>query len=1086
MNIQRHEEGSGFRRLAAFGTGLALGLCFTAVVSLPVLFANPQSDDAKPGDAVKSRGVTILSPGAKPAPAGSAADADDFIEGNYWAFIVGINKYPTMDKDKQLEAARKDAEAVSRILVDRYGFSKERMTELYDEAATRKGIIRAFAALKRRLTDKDSLFIYYAGHGEYETTGKDKDKTEGMGYWIPTDAELDDPASYIFNSQVKDYLTNIPARHIYMVSDSCFSGALMGKTRALGLSKSAIKELYQEKSRWVLASGGLYPVPDAADKGKKGHSTFAWHFMKILEKNTNPYLLVKDIIEPLAVRVSNEVQGQLPRSAPVTAAGDEGGQFVFKLKRDLLKGAGPDPADLARLEAERKKTEALKAEVAGLEEQLKKQEEALKKQQEEMAAKKQAMLARLKEAQEQAAREAAAEDQRFAAELKAAEEKARREAEARQAAQKAVAERNKKVEEERLAAAAQIEQQKKALEEKAREAQAKREQMEKERQAEAERIAALQREAEEKKREADLKNRKAEEQRLAELKKQQEEAERKRLAELKRQDEERKAEAERQAALVRELKAREEAEKARIQEEQRKLAELRKKQEEEKEAARSAELKKQEEEARQAEIARRKAEEERIAALKREAEEQKRQAELARKKAEEERVAEERRAAELERQRQAELKRQDEERRRILAEAKAAQEREEKRLAELKRKQEEAERLRLAELKRQDEERQRLEGEMKAAKEREERRLAELKKQQEEAERKLAEEHRLAEVKRLAEEKRLAQERAKGEGERLAALKRQEEAVRKAEEERLAVLARQAEEQKRKIQEAKKAEEEQRKAAQEAAQELERKAAISAKSPPAIEGTQPIVEASLRPFLAPKAKDLSPIVTIPAGGFIMGSKPGDGNPDEGPQRKVHLDAYTIDKFEVTVAQYAEYLKKSGAEPPDFWERANIKEEGNRPVVGVDWLEANEYCEFYGKRLPTEAQWEKAARGEDGRKYPWGNDEPGPLFANYASGVAFSYGKSLAAVGSYESGKSPFGVYDMVGNVWEWTLDWYDKTYYQSASVKNPTGPSNGDYKVIRGGSWSKRPAIARVAGRMSYSPSTRMNSVGFRCAGEAR
>ena len=1082
-------EGVGKRRLAAFGTGLSIGFSFTLILALPLLFATSQAQDtAKPDDAVKSRGITITAPGVKASPA-AAADADDFIEGNYWALIIGINKYPTMDKDKQLEAARKDAEAISKLLVDRYGFSKERMVELYDDAASRKGVIRAFSSLRRRLTDKDSLFIYYAGHGEYETSGKDKEKTEGMGYWIPSDAELDDPSSYVFNSQVKDYLANIPARHIYMVSDSCFSGSLMGKTRALGLSKSAIKELYQEKSRWVLASGGLYPVPDAADKGKKGHSTFAWHFMKILEKNTNTYLLAKDIIEPLAVRVSNEVQGQLPRSAPVVAAGDEGGQFVFRLRKELQpKGTGPDQADIVRLEAERAKVAQAQAELSGLEDQLKKAEEALKKQQEEMAARKQAMLARLKEAQEQAAREAAAEEQRLAAELKAAEEKVKREAEERQARLKAEEERVKKLEEERLAAAKKFEQEQKAREQRAREAELARQKLEEERKAEAERIAAQKREAEERARQAELarkkaeEERKAEEARLAELKRQQEEKERQRLAELKRQEEERKAE---EARLAAELKKREELEQARIKEEQRKLAELRKKQEAEKESARLAELKRQEEEARQAELARRKAEEERIAELKRQAEERERQRLAELKRQEEERKAEEARLAELkrqeeekERQRLAELKRQEEERKA-----------EERRLAELKKQEEERERQHVAELKRQEEERKRLEAEMKAAQEREQKRLAELKRQQEEQERKAAEEQRIAEEKRLAEEKRVAEEKAKAEAARLAALKRQEEAARKAEEERLAALAREAEEQKRKLEEAKKKAEEEQKALlarQKAAEE--QAARQAAKGPAIVEGTGAgvIVEATLRPYLAPKAKDLSPVVTISAGHFIMGSKPGDGQPDEGPQRKVYLDAYTIDKYEVTVAQYADYLKKSGAEPPDFWERVKINEDGNRPVVGVDWLEANEYCEYYGKRLPTEAQWEKAARGEDGRKYPWGSDEPGPLFANYASGVSFSYGKSLAPVGNYESGKSPYGVYDMVGNVWEWTLDWYDKNYYQGASLKNPTGPASGDHKVIRGGSWSKRPAIARVAGRMALSPSQRSNSLGFRCVGEAR
>jgi len=849
------------RPLSTFSAGLVLGFFLAGVAGLPVLFADSRVfADAKPDDAGKSRSITIIP--SSPKPSTAAADSDDFIEGNYWALIIGLNKYPSMEKDKQLEAARKDAEAVAKLLVERYGFSRERMMELYDDDGTRRGVIRALNSFKRRLSDKDSLFIYYAGHGDYETSGKDKEKDQGMGYWIPSDAELDDPSTYIFNSQVRDYLANIPARHIYAVVDSCFSASLMGRTRAIGLSKSAIKELYQEKSRWILASGGFYPVPDIADKSKKGHSTFAWHFMKILRDNTGPYLLAKDIIEPLAVKVSNDVQGQLPRSTPVIAAGDEGGQFVFRLRKEFQKGAA-SPEDVARIEAERAKVAAAQAELSGLEEQLKKAEEALKKQQEEMAARKQAMLARLKQAQEQAAREAAAEEQRLAVELKAAEEKAKREAEARQAYLNAQAERAKKAEEERLAAAAQFEQQRKALEEKAREAQAKR---------------------------------------------------------------------------------------------------------------------------------------------------------------------------------------QEKERRKLEAEIKAAQQREQKRLAELKRK-------------------------------------------QDEQERKAAKELRLAEEKRQAEEKRLAAQKAKAEAERLATLKRQEEeTARRTEEERSATLAA-AEEQTRKLLEAKKKAEEEQKVLLARQQAVEEEARRGATGKPGTEGAQqpaPIVEATLRPYLAPKAKDSSPVVLIPEGEFIMGSKPGDGQPDESPQRKIYLNAYTIDQYEVTVAQYAEYLKKSKAEPPDFWERVNVKEEGNRPVIGVDWLEASEYCEFYGKRLPTEAQWEKAARGVDGRKYPWGDQEPGPLLANYASGVSFSYGKSLYPVGNYESGKSPYSVYDMVGNVWEWTLDWYHKDYYQAAPLKNPAGPDSGDYKVIRGGSWAKRPAVARVAGRMHLLPSQRSNSLGFRCVAETR
>ena len=286
-------------RVSAFGTGLVVGFWLVFVLSFPATAQAP------------------------------SADPDDFIEGHYWALIIGIDKYPNLDKDQQLTVARKDAEAVTALLVEQYGFEKKRMVELYDETATRKGILRAFSALKRRLTDKDSLFIYYAGRGGHG------DEPNSTSYWLPSDAELDDKSSFFFDSQIKDYLANLPARHVYLVMDSDFSNSLFGRTRAL--SREAIRELYQEKSRWALISGGLYPVPDVADKSKNGHSVFAWHFMKILEKNSQPYLLAKDIAEPIAVRVSNEVQGMLPRSALIVGAGDAGGQFVFRLKKEFQK-----------------------------------------------------------------------------------------------------------------------------------------------------------------------------------------------------------------------------------------------------------------------------------------------------------------------------------------------------------------------------------------------------------------------------------------------------------------------------------------------------------------------------------------------------------------------------------------------------------------------------------------------------------------------------------------------------------------------------------------------------------------------------
>lgn len=190
---------------------------------LPSLFF---LDTAASRDATKARGLTLVPPqGAQSLP---VPETEEFIEGNYWALIVGINKYPALDNDKQLTAARKDAERVAGLLIDRYGFSREHMIELYDEKASLKGIIHAFSELKRRLSDKDSLFIYYAGHGAYEGLGSDRGKADKVGYWIPSNGEREDPSSYIFNSLVRDYLAKIPARHIYLVVDSYFQQLVNG------------------------------------------------------------------------------------------------------------------------------------------------------------------------------------------------------------------------------------------------------------------------------------------------------------------------------------------------------------------------------------------------------------------------------------------------------------------------------------------------------------------------------------------------------------------------------------------------------------------------------------------------------------------------------------------------------------------------------------------------------------------------------------------------------------------------------------------------------------------------------------------
>ncbi|MBI3584374.1 MAG: caspase family protein, partial [Nitrospinae bacterium] len=186
----------------------------------------------------------------------SATYRDTLIEGDYWALIIGINEYVNLPADKQLQAAQPDAKAVADVLNKKYGFAKERMVELYDKQATRSEIIKRLRILAKTLSNKDNLMIYYTGHGKY-------DRDTQLGVWIPSDAMLEDTSTFISNEEVREYLKKIKARHIYMIADSCFSESLMGgKTRSIGqLSEPAIKELYNDKSRLILTSGGLYPVP---------------------------------------------------------------------------------------------------------------------------------------------------------------------------------------------------------------------------------------------------------------------------------------------------------------------------------------------------------------------------------------------------------------------------------------------------------------------------------------------------------------------------------------------------------------------------------------------------------------------------------------------------------------------------------------------------------------------------------------------------------------------------------------------------------------------------------------------------------
>ena len=225
---------------------------------------------------------------------------------------------------------------------------------------------------------------------------------------------------------------------------------------------------------------------------------------------------------------------------------------------------------------------------------------------------------------------------------------------------------------------------------------------------------------------------------------------------------------------------------------------------------------------------------------------------------------------------------------------------------------------------------------------------------------------------------------------------------------------------------------------------------------------------------------------IPAGEFLMGSPDDEGGKNEHPRHRVYLDAYDMDRFEVTVSRYAEFLQSTGREAPRDWAKVKIGKHSNLPVVGVSWNDAETYCRWAGKRLPTEAEWEKAARGTDGRTYPWGNEEPTPRLANFGKGstiIENVYDKFLAPVDSDEAGNSPHGIHHMAGNVSEWTADWYDQDVYAKSPRRNPTGSTNDTgVKVPRGGSWLDAPGDVRSAHRIWATPATRVDHLEFRCA----
>jgi len=271
---------------------------------------------------------------------------------------------------------------------------------------------------------------------------------------------------------------------------------------------------------------------------------------------------------------------------------------------------------------------------------------------------------------------------------------------------------------------------------------------------------------------------------------------------------------------------------------------------------------------------------------------------------------------------------------------------------------------------------------------------------------------------------------------------------------------------------------------------------------PEAQSASPVPPASPMPALATSpapaahtASDGMPLTFIPAGPFLMGASETDAasSPNERPKRPVTLDAFWIDSTEVTNAMYRECVREGICSPPERMDAIDDQGLSLHPVAWVSWADASQYCTWAGRRLPTEAEWEKAARGTDGRLYPWGETAPTGSLVNFADiNLAEAWAdnevddgyRSTAPVGEFPMGASPYGVHDVAGNVWEWVADCYDETYYRNQIDLNPLGPeqSANCRHGVRGGSFLSTARNIRAAFRFGYAPDTTASDLGFRCA----
>jgi len=253
------------------------------------------------------------------------------------------------------------------------------------------------------------------------------------------------------------------------------------------------------------------------------------------------------------------------------------------------------------------------------------------------------------------------------------------------------------------------------------------------------------------------------------------------------------------------------------------------------------------------------------------------------------------------------------------------------------------------------------------------------------------------------------------------------------------------------------------------------------------------------------AKDDAELVFVDAGWFLMGSEDQDAWDNEKPEHSVYLDSYWIYKYEVTNQQFAAFVDATGYQTTaeqageswvligSEWEEidganwsaprgpgSSIQGLDNHPVVHMSWYDASAYCAWAGGRLPTEAEWEKAASSQENLKYPWGDAAPNCSLANYKGCIG-----GTKPVGQYPAGASPYGALDMVGNVWEWTADWYSNTYYNVSPDTNTQGPPDGTHRVLRGGSWASTTSELPVSGRFRNLPTYTDDNDGFRCVIDA-